>query len=453
MQSVRLAIAATLAASTFITMPTAAQQDVALVGVTTFNLSIFDPTTGTTTRISQPTEGCEGLTWSHDGMIYLSAWTTNGILKIDPSTGAVVATVCQDPTNLVLGAPYTPVIDNEASGGPGLWCIDGNFTSTSTLLRNTAHIDTVSQTCGIGCTFPTSITPASDALPHPLKCGTFVCVGYQNLDMNVYEFVRNGSTGPCAITTLCTLPAEAHGNAFIHDDDNLYVWGYDRSLPAFTGLMKVDLRTGVCSTIAITSAFSNAAVWNEPHGFVGRDAWAYIDQGDRVIRVDLTTGAVTPFWSNRTDDFDHARERHASQLTSWVDASNPAKRTFHVNFSRSNYSGADRPTHYLLVPSTLTPSGGSTPPATFNVPRQPSQPPILIEAWFVPDVFSYLAVTGALSPLYKAYGSLDANQEADVVVDTTSLGLPTSTCMHWIAFAWGPRGAIDVSNRIPVRIH
>jgi len=99
------------------------------------------------------------------------------------------------------------------------------------------------------------------------------------------------------------------------------------------------------------------------------------------------------------------------------------------------------------------PSGGSTPPATFLVPRQTAQPPIRIEAWFVPDALSYLAVTGALSPFYTAYGSLDAKQEADVVVDTTALGLPAPTCIHWIAFAWGPRGAIDVSNRIPVRIH
>ena len=78
----------------------------------------------------------------HDGKVYRSAWTLNGIVVNDWNiTTPTVTNLVNDTTNYIMGAAYQPVLDFNNSGGPGIVCVDGNpapVPATATGSRSTS---------------------------------------------------------------------------------------------------------------------------------------------------------------------------------------------------------------------------------------------------------------------------------------------------------------------------
>ncbi len=407
------------------------------------DVNMVIPLAGSNTNIPLvPAQDSRGHTFGPDGKLYASYWTTNGIGVLDLSTTPPSWTVLvQDPTNRIMGAPYQPVFNNEAVGGPGIWCIDGNPIPTSiTALpgRNTFLVDVNAKKFAIGGWFESPSTaqvlPMSDAYANPHVAGEFIGVGFATSDLNITGHTIQGGPTEYIPRKIATLKNPCYYDALIHEDAKLYCWCYTSTTPTFLGFEVVDLKSGTTTTIPVTGITGTgyAAVWNEPWELKGK--MAYIVLGGTCYSVDLTQNpapatAVTITPALATGTYHTAREDQETQLSSYTDGK--TGRTFHLNFGKASTGKA-----FILLPTLLgyggpTPIGGS-------------------EIAVVLDVFSVLAVYNVLpGAAGKTVGILDANGEADVVFD---LGVKAGFDALWIATVIDKGQLTDITNVINVKM-
>lgn len=401
-----------------------------VTGTSTNPIYIVDPITCTTSSCAIGTESSRGIAVGHDGAIYMSAWTTNGIFRVDPNTCAIT-TICQDPTNSVIGAPYDPVMNNEAVGGPGLWVVDGNGAPAPApaAQRNTVLVDIVGTACTMDCWFSNTQVPLSWSGPDPFNCGQFIGVGFTTSDFNVTRYsLAGGVLGTCTTATVCSLTEPAQYDAFLGEDCHVWVW--NSSATGNVGFTRVDTRTGTCVTCAVAITHTGtgyAGVWADPPERPGH--MGYIAYGDGMIyTVDLNTCTITTMCQSGITTATNANSVEENQLTSWLNAPG-GTRNFHVNFGT-----VPAGTQYVLVPSLIR--NCQTPLIAGN-----------LEIWFDPDLNTILGLQGLLP--YQPVGSLPTTGERDITWNLNHFGV----CgVYWIAGALGPSGLIDVSNVIKVTV-
>ncbi len=409
----------------------AAAQRAWVTGTTTSPVYLVDPTLCRVSSCTIGSESSRGLTVGHDGGIYLSGWTTNGILRVDPNTCAVT-TICTDTTNLVLGAPYDPVVNNEAVGGPGLWIVDGNAPPSPPSpagQRNTAIVDIRGSACTMDCWFPNTQIPLSWCGRDPFNCGQFIGVGFTTSDFNVTRYgLSGGVLGSCVTSTVCSMTEPAQYDAFLGQDCHVWVWN---SSPAGNvGFTRVDTRTGTCQTCSVGITHSGAGyagVWVDPPERPGHTAYVAYDDG-MLYTIDLNTCTITTMCRSGIVAPTNANSVEENQLTSWLNAPG-GTRTFHLNFGP-----VPAGTRYVLVPS-LT-----------RTCRRPIMAGNL-EIWFDPDANTLLGLQGLLP--YQPFGSLPTTGERDVTWNLRHFG---ACGVYWIAGALGPNRLIDVSNVIKVTV-
>lgn len=379
-----------------------------------------------------PTQTTRGHTIGFDGAVYASWWTVNGLGRLDLST-CKWTTVCRDTTNAIAGAPYQPVVNNEAIGGPGFWCVDGNAPPSPcpANCRNTFLTD-LNGPCVLDCCFPNTFTPMSDAYAHPFMCGLFIGVGYSTSDKTISMYPLAVKPGSCySSMRMCTLAYGCHFDALLHEDCRLYCWS---NSTAFTGFEVVDLQTWKCTLCKVTGikpTSGNAAVWNDPWELPGRLAHIVHDSDHMCYTVDLSSCPNAPVIKTGgplpTGTYDTGREVEESQLTSWLTGPG-STRVFHLNFG----PGAGG-MNYALAPSLV---------CCARAPLKVGK----LELWFQPDIFTQLGLLGALP--YTAAGPLSRSGTAQVKWGLNQLGV----CACWIAIAYNNLGVQDISNRIAVRM-
>lgn len=405
-----------------------------LTGPSTSDVWTVDPSTCTIRTCSTgKSEASRGIAVGYDGALYMSAWTTNGIFRIDPVQCAVT-TICADATNAIVGAPYDPVVNNEAVGGPGLWVIDGNPAPAPAPAnsRNTALVDILGKTCVMDCWFPDSgpgATPMSFACNDPFGCGKFIGVGYSTSDLNVTRFeLGNGKPGTCVTTTICTMTEPCQYDAFVGEDCAIYAW--NSTANGNVGFTRIDTRTGACTTCSVGITHTGtgfAGVWADPPERLGNQAYVAYEDGV-IYTVDLNKCAVVTMCKSGLTGVTNAHSVEENELTSWLNKD--GTRTFHINFSATTPSAA----FWVLVPS---------------IARDCKRPFVAAghEVWFTPDVHSYLGLGGALP--YVPFGIL----QGGVGQALWRLPLIGYNGGYWIAIAFDRNSQVlNVSNVIKVCI-
>jgi len=311
----------------------------------------FDSASGKiTTAIPQATsQSARGACFGPTGLIYASAWTTNGIDVLDPTTGAWINSMqVTDPTNAIMGAPYQPCPNYDNVGGFGLMCVDGNAPPSPPAPashRNTFIVDYAGTkpTFRADGYFPNTKVPMSDFYPNLLANGPgeeFVGVGFYTSDQTVslYPLAQNP---PSVITpkVVATLPYPSRYDATWCEDGNLYIVSDDTQ----NGMVMqiADIRTQKVTTVAIQglpSTAAYAAVWAAPWEQPGMKGWICSDQDDNIYSVDLfarpmvVTKVVALGQAVSVNTGRHAEE---CQLCSWRE-SQPGARTFVANFGGSH---------------------------------------------------------------------------------------------------------------------
>jgi len=399
---------------------------------------VINPVTPTVSSFAVlPAQQTRGLTIGPDGKFYWSWWTVNGIGVYDP-VGGSWTTLVADPTNQLMGAPYQPAVDNEAIGGPGLFCVDGNPAPTSvttvTGFRNLFRVDVNAATAAVDALFANTITPMADFYANPHKAGEYVGVGFSTSDQTVRAFVPQG--GPTTIVpgVIATLTQPCQYDALIHDDTHLYCWTSTAATSvasSFVGFERVDLLTGATTTIPVSgithAGVGYAACWNEPWELPGRKAYVFYDGTDALYSVDLSTNptsavaiaaGVVPAATYST-----AREIEENQLTSYRVGTG---RVFHMNFGAN---GAGK--NYILAPSLFGYGG-------------PTVLPGGRELWLIPDGFTALAIGNVLPGAPgQTVGILDKTGQKDVKFD---LGVRVGVSARWVAVVLDSGRIADVSN-------
>lgn len=380
---------------------------------------------GTITVGSQATRGnCVG----PNGDVYVSMWTTNGIFEVDPNTGAIT-TICADATNATIGAPYDPVVNNEAVGGPGLWVVDGNPAPAPvpTGNRNTVLVDINGLACTLDCYMSsTTYTPLSWSGQHPYNPGEFVTLGFTTSDMKADSYALATTPGsPCVITTVCVATNGFQYDGFMGEDCNLYGWS---SSTTFVGFNKVDVANNACTTIALPITHTGtgyAACWADVPEAPGFNAYVAYQDGN-VYTVDMNTATITTMgpivFPGGVTTVTNANNAEENQLSSWLQTPGGV-RNFHLNFGANDAGNA-----YYLAPSLTR---NCTNPLTLSG----------LELWFTVDQITLFGLSGFLP--YAPSGILDANGEADVTWNLGQLGIQTA---YWVALTINGGNVLDISN-------
>jgi len=361
-----------------------------------------DPVSTTFQTIFQTNvETTRGITPGYDGRAYTGGWTTNGIVAYDfnASSWSVVA---QDSTNSIAGAPYQPIVDNGALGGPGLVCVDGNGAPSPFTGRNLFTCDIRRGTIALDSVFSNTFTPMADLFADPRKPDQVIAVGWNTTDQNVIRIpicrqARNVT--PQIVTTLkmpCTY------DAVLLEDQRLYCWSASNS---FVGFECVDLdRIASSQLIPVTgipfSGTGYGAFWNDPHENPGRRVYGIFDGNDTLYDIDMSRNPApaTAIKTNSpipTQTYITGRSIGDAELTSW--RMGPGRRNFHLNFGAAHANQT-----FVLVPSLIGhgPSIGLPNGREFN---------------FVPDLTTILAVHNILpGAVGKTVGTLDSRGEADI---------------------------------------
>ncbi len=423
-----------------ILMPTLAQAQTALVGEYP-DVYVIDPIAGTSKRIPlSPAQSSRGHTFGPDGKLYTSYWTTNGIGVLDLTT-TTWSVLVNDTTNRIMGAPYQPVFNCEAVGGPGIWCIDGNpipTTITTLAGRNTFLVDVNAKTFAIDGWFesPTAaqVVPMSDSYTNPHVAGEFLGVGFATSDLNITGHTIQGGPTKYVPRKIATLKNPCFYDALIHEDAKLYCWCYTSTTPTFLGFEVVDLKAGTTTTIPVTGITGTgyAAVWNEPWEMKGKIA--YIVLNGICYSVDLTKNPapataikITP--ALLTGSYHTARENQETQLYSYTDGK--TGRTFHLNLGKA-YAGKT----FILAPTLAGYAGPTTVGGS--------------EIAIATDWTTALAIFNVLPGAFgKTVGVLDANGEADVVFD---LGVKLNLDVLWIAGVQDNNLIPDATNVVNVKM-
>ncbi len=423
-----------------ITIPAFAQYDAAIFGSSTY-IVLFDSHAGkSTTLIAQSTvQQSRGAMFGPTGLIYMSAWTTNGIEVLDPVQRVWIKSLAvADPTNNLMGAPYQPAPNYDNLGAFGVWCVDGNPPPTSlnppANSRNSFVVDySVSPpTFRADGFFPNTDTPMSDAFANPYGPG-FLCVGFAASDRKI-DIYPLASTPPSTIslTNVLTLPMDSQYDATFAEDGNLYVLGANN-------MMVCDIRNKKVTTIQIKGLpIGYGALWSAPWEQPGMKGWIASDIDDTVYALDLMAAPMVvtslmkfPFpaplphtnWS-----FNTARSAEECQLCSWK-SDLKGKRNFHVNFGSS---ALGQPC--VLVPSLL------------GLRRNPMMLSGL-EIYLAIDNASILGLQGLLP--YPGVVYLGTSGEADIL--WSGFGNELGIRSYWQALTFNKGGKFtDASNIINV---
>jgi len=270
------------------------------------------------------------------GFAYVGMWTDNGIQRVDLNNGKW-ETIVKDSTNQVLGAPYQPVIDNGAIGGPGLVVVDGNPPPAPFTGRNLATIDIRNRSFALDSVFPSIHLPMSDAFADPYIPDEIIGVGFSTSDQNVISIPISRKAQNVTPQVITRLKQPCLYDALIHENQKLYSWS---SSPSFVGFECVDLdRLNSSQLIPVTgithTGTGYGAWWNDPHENPGRKVFGVLDGNDTLYEVDLaqnpapaTAIKTTPGLPSST--YTTGRSIEEAELTSW--RLGPGSRNFHLDF-------------------------------------------------------------------------------------------------------------------------
>ncbi len=404
-----------------------------MAGAGNTSMVLVDPAgAGTYTTHSWGTGGSSrGHTYGWDGNVYRSAWTTNGIIRNDLPSTTMTTSISADSTNLIAGAPYQPAFDNNATGGPGILCVDGNPAPTPAppAHRNWFAVDRVDMTGASAAVlgwFPTAGNiPMADCYRHPHDPALFVTVGFNTGDQKVQTWSRPSTAGLMTPSTVLTLANRCGYDAFIHEDQKLYCW---TSTAAQTGFQVVDLKAGTQSFQAVTGlSFAGAgyaAVWNAPYEEPGRMAYVLQEGGaaDAMFRVNLLTGAATAVTTAPpAGNYNTARSEGDAELSTWKMAG--TTRRFHLNFGSSLAGDV-----YALFPSF---AGYSSSALTFDGK----------ELWVTLDSTSVAAFNNQLgAQTFAAFPNTSGEVDVDITLPAIGINLV------WTAIKISGGRLVDVSN-------
>lgn len=378
-----------------------------------------------------------------------SAWTTNGIDVFDPYAKAWVANLqSADPTNFVLGAPYTPAVNYDNIGGVGLYVVDGNPPPSSlnppSGSRNTSTVDysvtplhggTAKPNVVVNGFFPNTNVPMSDFYADLFLPGNFIGVGFYTNDQKVDRYdILASPPGNLTLTRVASLPAPSEYDAAWAEDGNLYILRAG-------GLMVLDPRTGTVTTTGLSpSPIPSQGTWGAiavaPWEQPGMMAVIASDATDQTYLVDLLTGTVTSVQDLNTvtgvSNFfiNSARNTEESQLVSWQKADlkgNPVARVFYLTFGTQ----AAKKTAFLA-------------PSLTGLASSPLQLGTL-EIYLSIDVVTVMGLQGLLG--YNPAVTLDSRGEGSVTLNY--FGLPVGVNTWWQAVL---SDLSDASNIIGVQV-
>jgi len=395
---------------------------------------LFDSFTGKVTSvIPQPVlQQTRGGCFGPYGMIYESAWLSNGIDVFDPVLGQwIPALQVKDPTNNEMGAPYTPCPNYDNLNGFGLFCVDGNPPPTSlnppANTRNTFLVDysTPTPTHRVDGIFSNTYTSMSDTIPNPHGAG-WIGVGFAATDQKVALYpLANPPLSNINVTTVCTLPFTSEYDATVVEDGKIYTLS--------NGFMLIiDVVAGKASTMVVSGlAGGSCALWADAWEKPGMDAYAALAGTGTIHKLDLTTDPIVTtkiLALPQTYSINTGRHAEECQLCSWK-ASTTGKRNFHVNFG-----GKALGQWCVLVPSL---TGLTKMPLKVNG----------LQIHLALDNASFLALQGFLP--YTLMSLLGTSGDVDILWN--GFGSELGIRSYWQAVTFTQAGIFtDVSNVINV---
>ncbi len=375
----------------------------------------------------------------HDGKVYRSAWTLNGIVVNDwETTTPTVTNLVNDTTNYIMGAPYQPVLDFNSSGGPGIVCVDGNPAPAPapTGHRNWFSVDINAPSFATDGYFLNSNVPMSDCYRNPHNSKQIVTVGFATSDQKIDTWELPGAGSLFTANTVLTLTNTCGYDACLHEDQKLYCWTSVAAGPI--GFQVVDIKAKTQSFTAVTGmthlGSGYACVWNDPYEKAGRIAYVLQDSSSATVpellyKVDLATGAATLIpLALPAGNYNTGRSIEDGQLTSWKVKNSATARNYHVNFGTVSVGDV-----YFLFPTV---AGYSS--TALVVDGQ--------EIWLTPDFATVMAASNQLAA--QTVGVFTST--SGVVDVTVNLFSTLNIDVVWCAARLKQGKVVDVSNYIIV---